>query len=69
MIHTDPEGRPPETVWLTTRQVAKRLSLSVGTIENWRYMGKGPVYYKTGKIRYKLSDIIAFENKTKSEAE
>lgn len=45
--------------YLTTKQVADRLSLSRGTLVNWRSLRSGPPFKKLGKaIRYKLSDVI-----------
>lgn len=45
--------------YLTTRQLAERLSLSHGTLQNWRLTDNGPPYRKLGKVvRYKLSDVL-----------
>lgn len=35
---------------LTTTEVANRLRLEPGTIENWRYQGKGPRFVRIGRV-------------------
>lgn len=47
---------------LTEKQVAERLGLNVGTMQQWRFQGKGPKYYKFSPkaIRYRLSDVEQF---------
>jgi hypothetical protein len=45
---------------LTSRQAAARLQLSMGTLANWRMLGKGPRFYRVGtRIRYREVDIYA----------
>lgn len=45
--------------YLTTKQLAERLALSPGTLNNWRVMHSGPPFKKLGKVvRYKLSDVL-----------
>ena len=40
------------------KETAKLLSLSVKTLQRYRYTGGGPIYVKLGKsVRYKESDI------------
>ncbi len=40
------------------KETAKLLSLSVKTLQRYRYTGGGPTYIKLGKsVRYKESDI------------
>ena len=40
------------------KETAKLLSLSVKTLQRYRYNGGGPIYIKIGKsVRYKESDI------------
>lgn len=40
--------------------------VSAGTIRNWRYLGKGPVYTKLGSVVvYHIDDVIAYEKKQK----
>lgn len=47
---------------LTSKQVAARLGISVGTLANWRCAGTGPRAVSgrsTGGIRYHHSDVEA----------
>jgi len=47
---------------LTDAQLAERWQLSRGTLANQRSQGRGPAYMKiAGRVRYRLSDIQAFE--------
>ena len=40
------------------KETVKLLSLSVKTLQRYRYTGGGPIYIKLGKsVRYKESDI------------
>jgi len=62
-----------ETEFLTSREVAARLGLSVGTVENWRYSKQGPEWVRLGKrgpkgrrggvIRYPLTALEAWLKK------
>ncbi|KRB08058.1 helix-turn-helix domain-containing protein [Lysobacter sp. Root690] len=50
------------TTHLSTEQLAARWGVTVDTIERWRSEGIGPRYIKvTRAIRYRLSDVEAFE--------
>jgi hypothetical protein len=54
----------PEAVHdlLTDAQLAVRWQLSRGTLANQRSQGRGPTYLKlAGRVRYRLSDIEAYE--------
>lgn len=52
-----------EDVWLTRPELAKREKLSVATLAQWASQGKGPRYARFGRYsRYRLSDVIAWEN-------
>jgi hypothetical protein len=45
------------------KEAAKRLGLAAQTLRNWRFLGKGPAYFKLGRrIIYKEADLEAFEN-------
>jgi hypothetical protein len=33
------------------------LSIAPGTARHWRSEGRGPPYYRAGRIRYRLSDV------------
>src|SRR5512132_2193160 len=47
---------------LTDAQLAVRWQLSRGTLANQRSQGRGPAYLKlAGRVRYRLSDIEAYE--------
>lgn len=54
-------------VWLTREQVAERLQLPPATLREWaaRRPGKeirGPQFARIGRyVRYRLSDVIAWE--------
>ena len=47
----------------TTAEAAEIMGLKKGTLEVWRYQGKGPLYHKIGRlVRYTGADIEAFIN-------
>ena len=48
--------------FMTEKQVAAMIGLSVVTLQSWRIKGEGPTFYKLGdrpkgKVLYKESDI------------
>ncbi|WP_092763042.1 helix-turn-helix domain-containing protein [Jannaschia helgolandensis] len=46
---------------MTTEAAAKYLSVSTGTMHNWRSKGTGPSYRTVGRIvRYHRDDLDAF---------
>jgi len=47
---------------LNTKQVSEMFGIAQGTLSNWRYLKKGPKYYKitTRKICYALEDLDRF---------
>jgi len=56
--------------WLTTDQLAARWGLQPSAIKNQRARGIGPAYYTiprigfpagTPRVRYRLSQVLAFE--------
>lgn len=48
--------------WLTRTEVASRLRIPQGTLENWAVRGRGPRFAKFGRhVRYRLSDVEAWE--------
>ena len=56
--------------FLTTEDLAVRYDLKPDTIKRWRVRGRGPTFYKAGqiaidprtpRIRYKLADVLAWE--------
>lgn len=43
---------------LSTEAVSAHIDIPVATLNTWRSLGKGPVFYQLGKlIRYRLSDV------------
>jgi hypothetical protein len=58
------EDASPDAVHdlLTDAQLTVRWQLSRGTLANQRSQGRGPAYLKlAGRVRYRLSDIEAYE--------
>jgi hypothetical protein len=52
-----------EAIWITRRELASRQNLPVATLAQWASQGKGPRYAKFGGlVRYRLADVIAWEN-------
>lgn len=49
--------------WLTRVEVAERLQVPEKTLAQWASQRKGPPYRRFGRhTRYKLSDVIDWEN-------
>ena len=50
--------------YLTPKQLAKRWSMAVQTLANWRKVsiGKGPKFKHIGGVRYALSEVIKYED-------
>jgi predicted site-specific integrase-resolvase len=47
---------------LNQTELARRWSVSVRTLERWRWVGEGPVYLKLGgRVAYRLEDIEHYE--------
>lgn len=55
-------AKSPSNGWMTTAEAAEYLDVKPGTLEKWRYLEKGPRYYKIGgkRVRYRKSDLDAF---------
>lgn len=54
---------PSEDYWLTRPEVGDRIKVPTKTLARWACEGKGPRYAVFGKhARYRLSDVIAWEN-------
>ncbi|CPV99554.1 helix-turn-helix transcriptional regulator [Mycobacteroides abscessus] len=52
-----------EDYWLTRPEVGERIKVPTKTLAIWGGQGKGPRYHKFGgHVRYRLSDVIAWEN-------
>jgi excisionase family DNA binding protein len=50
-----------QTPWMTTENAAAYLSVSPGTLHNWRSKGVGPTYRTVGRIvRYHRDDLDDF---------
>ncbi len=51
-----------ETIFLNQIELATRWGISRRTLEKWRWLGKGPRYFKlSNRIRYSVADIELFE--------
>jgi hypothetical protein len=52
-----------ENTWLTRQEVSDREKIPVATLAQWAHKGCGPKYALFGRhARYRLSDVIAWEN-------
>ena len=57
-----PSG-PASDELLDERAAANYLQKPPGTLQQWRYLGKGPAYFKFGRsVRYSRSDLRAFRD-------
>lgn len=55
----------PDDVFLTAQEAADMLRSDPATLANLRSRGEGLPYYKgTGRVRYKLADVMAAINRT-----
>lgn len=58
MIHSD-------DAFLTSAQLAQRWHLRPQTLANWRSLGKGPPFIRTGRVGsgvlYPIEAVLAFE--------
>ncbi len=59
---------------LTPAEVAELLKISIGTLNNWRYAGRGPAWIDISdipgghkRIRYAVADIKAFQQRGRIE--
>ena len=50
----------PTDVYLNSTQAAELINVGLQTLANWRFLGEGPAYIKTGRrlVRYRHSDLI-----------
>jgi hypothetical protein len=46
--------------FLTDREVAERLRLNPSTLRAWRHFGRGPRWFKAGRVLYKRGDVEAW---------
>jgi excisionase family DNA binding protein len=52
-----------EVIWLSRKDLAKRLGIPDKTPAEWATKGTGPKYARFGRhVRYRLSDVIAWED-------
>jgi predicted DNA-binding transcriptional regulator AlpA len=52
-----------DVVWLSRKDLAKRLAIPEKTPAEWATKGTGPKYARFGRhVRYRLSDVIAWED-------
>ena len=55
--------------WLSRKELATRLGVPEKTPAQWATKGTGPRYARFGRhVRYRLSDVIAWEQKQLAEA-
>ncbi|ALB03003.1 helix-turn-helix transcriptional regulator [Kocuria palustris] len=62
----------PPITHLTIKDLAARLGVSEQTIRHWRMRGYGPRSFTprgSRLVRYRLEDVIAWENEQLEEAE
>ena len=66
-----PPPQPATEAWLTMREAAGYLGLSVKTLEEWRAQGTGPAAHKVGSraIRYSRADLEAYARRSTTEKE
>lgn len=51
-------------ILIREREAAHLLDMSVAALRKWRREGRGPRYFKVGKlVRYRVSDLEAFVSK------
>lgn len=52
---------------LTQRELAKRWSCSLRTLQRWRANDDGPGFLRLGgSVRYILADVLTYENRNKA---
>jgi excisionase family DNA binding protein len=52
-----------DAVWLSRKDLSKRLGVPEKTPAEWATKGTGPRYARFGRhVRYRLSDVIAWEH-------
>lgn len=44
--------------WMTSRETAEHLGVADQTLANWRYLSRGPRYYRVGQlVKYDQADV------------
>lgn len=65
---TSPQGLCPGDRFLNDRELATRWNCSPKTLRNQRSLRRGCPYFLLGRlVRYRLSDVLAFEEEGKIE--
>lgn len=60
---TDKECNKEQERHLSMQDIANRYGVPLQTVRQWRVKGTGPRGMSIGKyVRYRLSDVIAWEN-------
>ena len=60
-MDTSNKKTPPETNWLTEKEVAAMLNITSSTLQNWRWRGVGIQYSRFMRsVRYRESDILKY---------
>lgn len=59
---------------LNDQDAAIYLGVAVQTLRNWRYVGKGPAYYKLtpgprGRVIYEVADLEAYKGRCRIDPE
>lgn len=62
-------SQSPDQHLITPAQLALRWGLNLNTLSQWRAAGTGPKFIRLGdgnrpRIRYRMSDIIAYERES-----
>ena len=48
----------PPAQLLTPEDVSNLLGVPIGTLANWRYLGRGPLFVRLGRhVRYRSEDL------------
>lgn len=56
----DQPAVPPMLERLTSAEVAELLGISEATLRTWRSAGRGPSYYRLGRVLYWRRDVDAW---------
>lgn len=57
-----------EVLWISRKDLAERLGVPHKTPAEWATKGTGPKFARFGRhVRYRLSDVIAWENEQLTE--
>ena len=58
---TEKTSKIPNGEWWNEKEVAKVIGISVQTLRNWRFSGRGPTYQKIGRrVLYPRADLLEF---------